>query len=118
MCGAPAVREEGADMRHTNATDWQQTLAEVEQAVGHCLSALDRYEKAFDGVLRAEGVTPVAPALAAASGEQVAGWEERLGFARRHADAVETLLDEQEAEWSAWLAKYAAWRRSLEQPPT
>ena len=104
-------------MQHTDAAGWQQTLAEVEQAVGNCLSALDRYEKAFDGVLRAEGSEPAAPAATAASGEQMAGWEERLGFARQHADAVEALLAEQEAEWTAWLSKYTAWRRSLEQPP-
>ena len=103
-------------MRH-DQPGWQGTLAEVETAVGHCLAALDRYEQAFDGVLKAEGVA-AAPAMAAASGERMSGWEERLSFARRHADAVEALLDEQEAEWSAWLAKYTAWRRSLEQPPT
>lgn len=104
-------------MQHGQPVGWQNALAEVEQAVGHCLAALDRYEKAFDGVLRAEGGIPSAPAAAAATGEQMAGWEERLGFARQHADAVEALLDEQEAEWTAWLAKYTAWRRSLEQPP-
>ena len=104
-------------MRHSQPDDWQGTLAEVETAVGQCLAALDRYEKAFDGVLKAEGGPPTAPVMAVASGERMAGWEERLGFARRHADAVEALLDAQEAEWSAWLDKYTAWRRSLEQPP-
>lgn len=104
-------------MQHGQPSGWQGTLAEVEQAVGNCLAALDRYEKAFDGVLRAEGGVPAAPAAATATVEQMTGWEERLGFARRHADAVEALLAEQEAEWTAWLAKYTAWRRSLEQPP-
>ncbi len=104
-------------MLHTQPGGWQGALAEVETAVVHCLAALDRYEKAFDGVLTAEGGTPAAPVMAAASGERMAGWEERLTFARRHADAVEALLDAQEAEWSAWLDKYTAWRRSLEQPP-
>ena len=105
-------------MQHGQPAGWQNTLAEVEQAVGGCLAALDRYEKAFDGVLRSAGSPPVAPVSAEASSEQLAGWEERLGFARRHADAVEALLDQQEAEWTAWLAKYQAWRRSLEQPPS
>jgi len=104
-------------MQHGQSSGWQHALAEVEQAVGNCLAALDRYEKAFDGVLRAEGVVPAAPVAASATVEQMTEWEERLGFARRHADAVEALLDEQEAEWTAWLAKYTAWRRSLEQPP-
>ena len=103
-------------MQHGQPSGWQNALAEVEQAVDHCLAALDRYEKAFDGVLRAEGVQ-AAPVTASVTAEQMTGWEERLGFARRHADAVEALLDEQEAEWTAWLAKYTAWRRSLEQPP-
>jgi hypothetical protein len=104
-------------MQHGQPAGWQQTLAEVEQAVGNCLAALDRYERAFDGVLKAEGTGPTAPAATAASVEQMAGWEERLGVARGQADAVEALLDEQEAEWAAWLIKYTAWRRSLEQPP-
>jgi hypothetical protein len=103
-------------MTHTQPVGWQSALAEVEQAVGSCLAALDRYEKAFGGVLTGEGVTPTR-SVTAVSGEQLAGWEERLSFARQHADAVESLLDEQEAEWSAWLTKYSAWRRSLEQPP-
>lgn len=104
-------------MQPMQAAGWQQTLAEVEQAVGNCLAALDRYEKAFDGVLRTGGVEPAAPVVSAASGEQIAGWEERLSYARQHADAVEALLDEQEAEWKAWQEKFTAWRRSLEQPP-
>ena len=78
-------------MQHVQPAGWQNTLAEVEQAVGGCLAALDRYEKAFDGVLRSVGTPAVAPTTAEASGEQLSGWEERLGFARRHADAVEVL---------------------------
>lgn len=105
-------------MQQVQAAGWQQALAEVELAVGHCLAALDRYEQAFDGVLRTGGVQPAAPSVAATSGEQIAGWEERLTYARQHADAVEALLDEQEAEWKAWQEKFTAWRRSLEQPPT
>ncbi|MCU0705539.1 MAG: hypothetical protein MUF18_16315 [Fimbriiglobus sp.] len=104
-------------MQHNQPAGWRNALAEVEQAVGQCLAALDRYEKAFDGVLQAEGATPRAPAVATAASEPLAGWEERLTFARQHADAVEGLLAEQEAEWKAWMAKYTAWKQSLEQPP-
>ena len=60
-------------MQHGQSSGWQHALAEVEQAVGNCLAALDRYEKAFDGVLRAEGLQ-AAPTAASATVEQMTGW--------------------------------------------
>lgn len=91
---------------------WARTLADVEQAVEHCLATLDRYEQAFDRVLAERQVAP-RPAPTPSADE----WDAKLKAAAKQADEVDRLLVEQEAVWADWQRRYAAWRRSLEQPP-
>jgi hypothetical protein len=93
-----------------NAAGWRSTLAEIEQAIGDCLTALDRYEAAFARVL---GVEPAHPGSEpeARSAEEPSAWDGRLAAAGEAADAVERLLAEQEAVWGRWRAALADWRR-------
>ena len=93
---------------------WAVALAEVERAVGDCLTALDRYEGAFADVL-ADADPPVQlrrPAL-----DPDDDWSDRTAAARRQVTDLEQLLDEQERAWATWQESYSAWRRSLEQLP-
>ena len=86
--------------------NWQSALAEVERGVRECLSALDRYEAAFDGVLTPTrtGPTPDAP---------TEGWDQSLAQAGAQSARVEQLLDEQEGVWRQWHAALARWEQSL-----
>ena len=92
---------------------WLNTLTEVEGAISACLSALDKYEVAFGGLL-CEHYTdphPAAPPPALTS-----EWDDKLAVATQQADEVERLLAEQESAWSGWLNRFAAWRQSLKHP--
>lgn len=93
---------------------WAGALADVEQAVGDCLAALDRYEGAFADVL-ADADPPVRlhrPAL-----DPDGNWTDRTAAAVRQVRDLEHLLDEQEQAWAAWRESYTSWRRSLDQLP-
>jgi hypothetical protein len=108
--GANRSATGGEAMGTENAAAWRTTVADIEQAIGDCLSALDRYEAAFVQVLGgASGVaTDSPPAAHADRGE---GWGERLDVAGRSADEVERLLDEQEAIWGRWRKALSGWQR-------
>jgi len=96
--------------------DWMRTLDEVDQAIGNCLSALERYEAKFVELLRERTVTPgpqFERSLPDASPD--VGWDDRLATAKAGADEVEQLLAEQEAVWGRWRESLAAWRRLVEQ---
>ena len=112
----PGVRGHtgGRAMSELGKGGWATALAEVERAVGDCLSALDRYEGAFADVL-ADADPPVRlhrPAL-----EPDGDWADRTDAARRQVHDLEQLLDDQERAWATWQQSYSAWRRSLEQLP-
>lgn len=91
---------------------WLNTLTEVEGAIAGCLTALDRYEAAFGGLLADSARSCAVPTVPAEPDDE---WTARLAVAARHADGVERLLAEQEAAWSGWLTRFTAWQRSLEQ---
>jgi hypothetical protein len=96
--------------------DWMRTLDEVDQAIGNCLSALERYEAKFVELLRERAV--VAGPQFERSLPDVSpdsGWTDRLAAAKAGADEVEHLLAEQEAVWGRWRESLAAWRRLVEQ---
>lgn len=102
-------------MSEPRTTVWGRTLAEVEQAVGDCLAALDRYETAFTGVLSDHH--PDRPPADPAAHDFDTAWQRRLHAATEHADPVDRLLAEHEQVWGRWCEAYSAWRRSLEQAP-
>ncbi len=83
--------------------DWMRTLDDVDQAIGNCLAALDRYEAKFVELLREQAVVP-GPHFERSlpDGSPDAAWEARLASARAGADEVEQLLAEQEAVWNRW----------------
>ncbi len=96
--------------------DWVRTLAEVDQAIGNCLSALDRYEAKFVELLREQEVAagPCFERSLPDTSPDVA-WADRLAAAKAGADEVEQLLAEQEAVWGRWRESLAEWRRLVEQ---
>lgn len=98
----------------TGKGGWATALAEVEQAVGGCLAALDRYEGAFADVL-ADADPSLSARRPLVPPEE--DWGERTAAARAKVAGVEQLLEEQERAWTAWQESFTAWRRSLEQLP-
>jgi hypothetical protein len=96
--------------------DWTRTLDEVDQAIGGCLSALERYEAKFVELLREQAVT-TGPTFERSLPDVSpdVGWNDRLAAAKAGADEVEQLLAEQEAVWGRWRESLAAWRRLVEQ---
>jgi hypothetical protein len=102
-------------MSESAKSSWVRTLADVERAVGDCLTALERYEAAFSEVLAEHGVDrPEAGTLAVPAAE-LSGWDRPLTRATQHIETVDQLLAEQEAVWAHWQQAYSAWRQSLEQ---
>ena len=96
--------------------DWVRTLDEVDQAIGNCLSTLERYEAKFVELLRERTVAPgpqFERALPDSSPD--VGWDDRLATAKAGADEVEQLLAEQEAVWGRWRESLAEWRQLVEQ---
>lgn len=83
--------------------DWMRTLDDVDQAIGNCLAALDRYEAKFVELLREQALAP-GPHFERSlpDGSPDAAWDDRLATARAGADEVEQLLAEQEAVWNRW----------------
>ncbi|HEY2784747.1 MAG TPA: hypothetical protein VGJ05_07190 [Fimbriiglobus sp.] len=89
--------------------NWQEALDEVERGVRDCLSALDRYEAAFDEVLtpKQSDAAPETP---------TERWGQSLSLAGDQASRVELLLDEQEDVWRRWHEALHRWEQSLQQP--
>lgn len=92
---------------------WMTTLTEVEGAISACLTALDKYEVAFGGLL-SEHRPDAAPSFPHPDASDE--WDTKLAVATKKTDEVERLLAEQESAWSGWLTRFSAWRRSLEHP--
>jgi hypothetical protein len=84
--------------------NWQKALAEVEEGVRACLTALDRYEATFDGLM--------APAAAPAAAPP--DWDASLARVGDEVNRVELLLAEQQAAWGRWHAALDRWEQSLE----
>jgi hypothetical protein len=97
----------------TTTTHWQETLSQVEQSIGDCLAALDRYESAFAKVLHdspeAIAARPVPPPSPV--------WDEKLAAAARQADEVEQLLTEQEVVWGRWRQTFGNWQQLMQDLP-
>jgi hypothetical protein len=96
--------------------DWMRSLDEVDEAIGNCLAALERYEAKFVELLREQAVAPgprFERSLPDASPD--VGWADRLAAAKAGADEVEQLLAEQEAVWRRWRESLAAWRQLVSQ---
>lgn len=99
--------------------DWMRTLDEVDQAIGGCLSALERYEAKFVELLREQAVAAgphFERSLPDGSPDQ--GWNDRLLAAKTGADEVEQLLAEQEAVWNRWRESLAQVFKSSGSDPT
>jgi DNA-binding SARP family transcriptional activator len=88
-------------------TGWQDTLSEIEHAIGNCLAVLNKYEAAFAQLLQAEGVA----AGAVTDSDRDWAWVEKLNTAGRSAADAERLLAEQEAVWGKWRDALADWQR-------
>lgn len=95
-------------------TNWQDTLAQVEQSIGDCLAVLERYETAFAKVLldHQPEPTPTRPVPAPPP-----AWDEKLAAATRQADEVEQLLAEQEAVWGRWRSTFGHWQEMMRDLP-
>lgn len=97
----------------TTTTHWQETLTQVEQSIGDCLAALDRYESAFAKALRAAPEAVAARPLPSPSPV----WDEKLAAATRQADEVEQLLAEQEVVWGRWRQTFGNWQQMVQELP-
>ncbi len=97
---------QGAAMTREN---WQTALDEVERGVRDCLSALDRYEASFDGVLTSSRTEATPEAT-------TDRWDQSLASAGERVSRVEHLLEEQEEVWQRWHAALNRWEQSLQQP--
>lgn len=87
----------------------QTAVDEVERGVRDCLTALDRYEAAFDLAL--------APGPDRTQTEESHNeWDRSLVAAGDRSGRVEELLDEQEDLWRRWHAALERWEQSLQQP--
>jgi hypothetical protein len=84
---------------------WRDALSAVEQSIGDCLTALDRYEAAFGRVLAETGTPPPPPPEPP---DRSAEWAAKLAAAGDRADEAERLLAEGEAVWNRWRAALAA----------
>jgi len=101
-------------MVEAKESSWTRTLTDVEQAVNACLTALEKYEFAFAGVLTDHGRPTAIARVATVENEE---WTARLAAAQARADEVERLLVEQQNVWNDWRRAYTDWRQSLEQAP-
>jgi hypothetical protein len=90
--------------------NWQKALAEVEEGVRACLTALDRYEATFDGLLT--------PAAVPSPTSAPANWDASLARVGEEVNRVELLLAEQQAAWGRWHAALDRWEQSLETKKT
>ncbi len=96
--------------------DWQESLAEMDDALGASLRALDRYHEAWDGVLVAEPMTSTtADDRLVRLEARLREWDARLAAAGELAASVERELDDREAGVSRWREVFDGWRRLIEQ---
>lgn len=99
-------------MSQATPAEWHRTVVAIEDSIGQCLAALDRYEQTFSRVLSdaprdAPRVSePIEPVPEPA-------WDDRLALTARHADEVEQLLARQEADWRRWQEMFQDWKQLL-----
>ncbi|QEL20061.1 hypothetical protein [Limnoglobus roseus] len=102
-------------MTNQAKANWHETLAQVEQSIGDCLAALERYETAFTKVLHDTQAEPIVlPPVPPPSPV----WDEKLAAATKQADEVEQLLAEQEAVWGRWRSTFGNWQQMMHELPT
>lgn len=100
---------------NANEMGWRATLAEIEQAISHCLADLQKYDvpaevDAPKPVQRDEDPLPTVMALHGA-------WDAKLDAMQHHAHDVEKLLTEQETMWNEWRTSLSNWQQSLKDVP-
>ncbi len=94
-----------ADLKSSN---WQETLSKVEHSIDQCLTALDRYESAFQRILIQDERVPE---INSRTSPNEHAWEEKLDTAQQQIDEVESLLEEQQHVWSRWRQVFDRWQQ-------
>lgn len=95
---------------NANEMGWRATLAEIEQAISHCLADLQKYDEFADVAASKPGHRddhlPTVTALHGA-------WDAKLNAMQQHAHSVEQLLSEQETMWNEWRTSLSNWQQSM-----
>lgn len=82
-------------------TNWRETVKEIEEGLSSSLKSIDQYEKKYaEAFLQDHNTTPSPiDALADQLPKRPDGFAEHLAISNERANAIEQLLNEQEAVW-------------------
>ncbi len=99
---------------NANEMGWRATLAEIEQAISHCLADLQNYDVPADvAAPKAVHLDDHLPTITALHG----AWDAKLDAMQQHAHSVELLLSEQETMWNEWRTSLSNWQHSMKDAP-